>query len=51
MIINSAVWLTRVIAAIVSRRPIPRTMGKVDDRPDDERRHFTEEEKRNARGL
>lgn len=51
MIINSAVWLARVIAAIVFRRPIPRTVGRVDERPDDERHHFTEEEKRNARGL
>jgi hypothetical protein len=51
MIIGGAVWLTRVITAIVLRRPVPRTVRRVDDRPEHERHHWTEEEIRNAKGL
>ena len=52
MITGGVAWLARVVAAIVLRRPIPQTVGhRVDERPEGERHQWTEEEKRNARGL
>jgi hypothetical protein len=50
VIIGRAVRLIRVITAIVFRRPVPWTVSMVDETPEDERHHWTEEEIRNAKG-
>jgi len=51
VIIGRAVWLIRVVTAIVFRRPVPRIVGMTDETPEDERHHWTEEEMRNAKGM
>ena len=51
MIIGGAVWLARVITAIVLRRPVPWTVRRVEERPEDERHQWTDEERRDAKGL
>jgi len=51
VIIRGTVWLTRIIVAVVSRRPIPWTVAKVIDTPEDERHQWTDEEMRNAKGM
>jgi hypothetical protein len=51
VIIGGAVWLTQIIVAVVSRRPILWTVAKVIDISDGERRQWTDGELRNAKGL